>query len=91
MRLVSYNLGGYGRLGMLHVLWEREWHIRLEVGNRRKERTWKRKCSREDPTEILLEKIRCDGVNRIHLSLESSCEDGYKYFGSINCGEFFFS
>jgi hypothetical protein len=90
MLLGSYNLEGYGRLGMLHVFWERELHTGLEVVNKRKERTWKRECSWEDPSKILLEKIRCDVINRIHLALESYCELGDKYFGSINCGGIFF-
>jgi len=37
----------------------------------------------DDPTKILLEDVRCDGVNRINLALESSCEHGNEYFGSI--------
>ena len=46
----------------------------------------KRELGRES---VLLEEVRCDGVNSIHLALVSSCEHGNEYFVSIKYGEFF--
>jgi hypothetical protein len=40
---------------------------------------------------VLLEEVRCDGVNRIHLALESSFEHGNEHLGSIKCGNFLIS
>jgi hypothetical protein len=39
--------------------------------------------------ELGRESVRCDGSNRIHLALVSSCEHGNEYFVFIKYGEFF--